>query len=188
MSKCPPNYSIYMECIVTRVLQTFLAPKHFILNLSDCDTCPPSWGPSTDSPWHWLDLRHRQGLQLCPRVDGQRRPRDNYWGPSSLRPPRASIADTIPVALSKFVKSEGWFVSQYLRSPKCTMVPRESSVQGLQGASPTVRFLRVSKDNENVEWMMATALDDCVRNNGWLDWLMNISLQGVTYIWALWLN
>jgi hypothetical protein len=62
----------------------------------------------------------------------------------------AFVADAIPVALLEIVKSEGWFVSQYLHSPKCMMVLRESSVQGLQPASPTMRFLRVSKDNENV--------------------------------------
>jgi hypothetical protein len=31
-------------------------------------------------------------------------------------------------------------------------------------------------------------LADIVRNNGWLDWLINNSPQRVTYIWASWLN
>jgi hypothetical protein len=41
--KPPSNYPLYIEYTVTRILQTSLALKHFILGLSGCDTCPPTW-------------------------------------------------------------------------------------------------------------------------------------------------
>jgi hypothetical protein len=50
MFELPLNFHVYTKHTITRVLYTFLAPKHFILCLSDYDTCPPSWGPSTDGP------------------------------------------------------------------------------------------------------------------------------------------
>jgi hypothetical protein len=43
ISEWPPNCPVYTECIITRVLQTFLAPKNFILSLSGCDTCLGMW-------------------------------------------------------------------------------------------------------------------------------------------------
>jgi hypothetical protein len=117
MSEQSPNYPVYIECNVTRMLQSFYTPIYFTHSLSGGDTCSLlSQPPSNDIAWT-VDIylptdkdckRLNVGLRRCGaglhRCGlGLRR-----WGCSGP-PPRMPL-------LSSCLREKDWSVSQQVRS------------------------------------------------------------------------